>query len=430
MKPIDSRILQLAIPSIISNITAPLLGMVDLAIVGHLGDVALIGAIAVGAMIFNVVYWLLGFLRMGTSGMTSQALGRRDFGEVMTLWLSSLVVGVGLGCLLILLQWPIGHLALVAIQPSDAIWQFVETYFRICIWGAPAMLGLYGLTGWYIGMQNTRVPMLVSVFQNVVNIVASLTLAIGMDMKLEGVALGTLTAQWSGFLLSLLIWLMRYGRLSRYMTGVRLTGNFFTVNRDLFLRTVFLVSVNLFFVSAGARSGDVVLSANTLLMTLYTLFSYIMDGFAFAGEALGGKSFGQRDRAGFDELCRRLAFWGGGMVVLFTLLYMVGGHLLLSLLTSDVSVLAVTDSYLGWALLIPAAGVGAFILDGIFVGLTATRGMIASSFLSTVLFLAVYFAGMGVWSNHALWLAFILYLMNRGIVEYIWLKKINRVIWK
>uniref|UniRef100_A0AB33IND7 MATE family efflux transporter n=1 Tax=Prevotella sp. GTC17253 TaxID=3236793 RepID=A0AB33IND7_9BACT len=430
MKPIDSRILQLAIPSIISNITAPLLGMVDLAIVGHLGDMALIGAIAVGAMIFNVMYWLLGFLRMGTSGMTSQALGRRDFGEVMTLWLSSLVVGVGLGCLLILLQWPIGHLALVAIQPSDAIWQFVETYFRICIWGAPAMLGLYGLTGWYIGMQNTRVPMLVSVFQNVVNIVASLTLAIGMDMKLEGVALGTLTAQWSGFLLSLLIWLMRYGRLSRYMTGVRLTGNFFTVNRDLFLRTVFLVSVNLFFVSAGARSGDVVLSANTLLMTLYTLFSYIMDGFAFAGEALGGKSFGQRDRAGFDELCRRLAFWGGGMVVLFTLLYMVGGHLLLSLLTSDVSVLAVTDSYLGWALLIPAAGVGAFILDGIFVGLTATRGMITSSFLSTVLFLVVYFAGMGVWSNHALWLAFILYLMNRGIVEYIWLKKINRVIWK
>lgn len=430
MKPIDRRILQLAIPSIISNITAPLLGMVDLAIVGHLGDVALIGAIAVGSMIFNVMYWLLGFLRMGTSGMTSQALGKRDFQEVMTLWLSSMAVGMGLGCLLILLQWPISQLSFIAIHPSDNIWQFVETYFKICIWGAPAMLGLYGLTGWYIGMQNTRVPMLVSIVQNVVNIVASLILALGLDMKLEGVALGTVIAQWTGFLLSLLIWFRYYGKLKGYMTGVHLTGNFFTVNRDLFLRTVFLVSVNLFFVSAGARSGDVVLSANTLLMTLYTLFSYIMDGFAFAGEALGGKSYGRQDRAEFNEVCRRLALWGGGMVVLFTLLYIAGGHLLLSLLTSDAAVLAVTDSYMGWALLIPVAGVGAFILDGIFVGLTATRGMIVSSFLSTMLFLVVYFAGMNVWSNHALWLAFILYLLNRGVVQFIWLKKINRVIWK
>lgn len=216
MKPRDRQILQIALPSIVSNITVPLLGLIDVAIVGHLGSPAYIGAIAVGGMLFNIIYWIFGFLRMGTSGMTSQAFGKRNLPEVVCLLLRSVGIGVAVAFCLILLQTPIKQGAFLLIHPTDEVREMATLYFHICIWGAPAMLGLYGLTGWFIGMQNSRIPMYIAITQNVVNIIASLGLVYLCGMKVEGVALGTLIAQYAGFLMGIVLWMHNYGRLKRF----------------------------------------------------------------------------------------------------------------------------------------------------------------------------------------------------------------------
>ena len=421
----DRQILQIALPSIVSNITVPLLGMIDVAIVGHMGSPVYIGAVAVGSMIFNLVYWLFGFLRMGSSGLTSQALGRRDFTEVMRLLVRSTTIALGIALMLILLQVPMKWAAFELIGPTADVAPIAQTYFYIVIWGAPAVLGLYSLSGWYIGMQNTRFPMFISIMQNVVNILASLTLVYGFGMKIEGVALGTVIAQYVGFIVALGLLSYHYGRLRKYLvwqgTFVReAMGRFFHVNRDIFLRTLCLVAVNLYFTSAGARSGAVILSVNTVMMQLYLFFSYFMDGFAYAGEALGGRTYGAHNRAAFRETLRHLAFWAVGVTLLYTLVYLLGGRWIVSLLTDEPQVILTADDYLFWAWLVPAAGAAAFIWDGIFIGITATRGMLVSSFVSSLVFFAVYSLTVSALGNHGLWLAMIVYLASRGVLQTLW----------
>ncbi len=421
----DRQILQIALPSIVSNITVPLLGMIDVAIVGHMGSPMYIGAVAVGSMIFNLVYWLFGFLRMGSSGLTSQALGRRDFTEVMRLLVRSTTIALGIALMLILLQVPMKWVAFELIGPTADVAPIAQTYFYIVIWGAPAVLGLYSLSGWYIGMQNTRFPMFISIMQNVVNILASLTLVYGFGMKIEGVAWGTVIAQYAGFIVALGLLLRYYGRLRDYLvikgTFVReAMGRFFHVNSDIFLRTLCLVAVNLFFTSAGARSGAVILSVNTVLMQLYLFFSYFMDGFAYAGEALGGKTYGARNVAAFRETLHRLWIWALIVTLAYTLLYIGGGRWIVGILTDEAQVLEASQEYLCWIWLIPAAGAAAFIWDGVFIGITATRGMLVSSFLSALGFFIVYLLAESHLGNHGLWLAMIIYLALRGILQTIW----------
>ena len=421
----DRQILQIALPSIVSNITVPLLGMIDVAIVGHMGSPVYIGAVAVGSMIFNLVYWLFGFLRMGSSGMTSQALGRRDFREVTRILVRSMVIALGIALLLIVLQIPMKWLMFWLISPTPDVVPFATTYYYMVIWGAPAMMGLYGLLGWFIGMQNTRIPMFISIMQNVVNILASLTLVYGFGMKIEGVALGTVIAQYAGFIVALGLLGYHYGRLRKYLvwqgTFVReAMGRFFHVNRDIFLRTLCLVAVNLYFTSAGARSGAVILSVNTVMMQLYLFFSYFMDGFAYAGEALGGRTYGAHNRAAFRETLRHLAFWAVGVTLLYTLVYLLGGRWIVGLLTDEPQVILTADDYLFWAWLVPAAGAAAFIWDGIFIGITATRGMLVSSFVSSLIFFVVYLLTVSALGNHGLWLAMIVYLASRGVLQTLW----------
>ena len=424
----DGQILQIALPSIVSNITVPLLGMIDVAIVGHMGSPVYIGAVAVGSMIFNLVYWLFGFLRMGSSGLTAQALGRRDLTEVTRILVRSAVVALGIALLLIVLQVPLKWLMFWLIGPTADVVPFATTYFYIVIWGAPASLALFCLMGWYIGMQNTRIPMFISIMQNIVNILASLTLVYGFGMKIEGVALGTVIAQYAGLLMALgLLW-KYYGRLSDYF---RPTGNhhfsffiphfsFFTVNRDIFLRTLCLVAVNLFFTSAGARQGAVILSVNTVLLQLYLFFSYFMDGFAYAGEALCGRAYGAHNGTAFHEILRRLWMWMVIVTTTYTLLYILEGRWIVGLLTDEPQVLETVGDYLFWAWLIPIAGCVAFIWDGVFIGMTVTRGMLVSSFLSALVFFAVYGLTVSVMNNHGLWLAQVVYLAMRGILQTIW----------
>lgn len=416
------RILSIAVPSIVSNITVPLLGLIDIAIVGHLGNVSYIGAIAVGAMIFNLVYWIFGFLRMGASGMTSQALGSRNLTEVVRLLLRSLAVSLAIALLLIILQTPLQKIMFALIQPTADIAPLSSTYYYIVIWGAPAMLGLYGLTGWYIGMQNTRIPMLVSIIQNVTNIIASLTLVAGLGMGFRGVAFGTVIAQYTGFFIALALLLRYYGRLGKYieLDGLfarRAMTRFFSVNGDIFMRTLFLVAVNLFFTSAGARQGAVILAVNTVLMQLYLLFSYFMDGFAYAGEAICGHYYGAGNNAAVRATVRRLFLWGAVVVAVFTAVYALGGEGFLHLLTDDNTVIAASGEYFPWALAVPMAGVAAFVWDGVFIGLTATRGMLVSSVIAAVAFFSTYFLLQPSLGNHALWLAQIVYLSMRGIIQ-------------
>lgn len=406
------------------------MGMVDLAIVGHMGDVAYIGAVGVGAMIFNVIYWVFGFLRMGTSGLTSQALGQRSLKEVMALLLKSQFVGLSIGLLFILLQVPLIHLGLLLMHPEPQVMAFCRTYCLIGIWGAPAMLGLYGLTGWFVGMQNTRIPMVVSITQNLANVALSLLFVVGLGMKIEGVALGTVLAQWTGMLLASALWWRFYGRLHRYADFRGLLRwdalrQFFLVNRDIFLRTLFLVAVNLFFTAAGARQGTLIVAVNTMLLTFFTLFSYFMDGFAYAGEALCGRYYGAANGVAFRQVAGGLFRWGGAMAVLFSGLYIIGGEGLLSLLTGSAEVLSAADDYYWWAVCIPVAGFAAFVYDGIFVGITHTRGMLFSTALSALLFFALYFALRSTLHNHALWLAFIAYLALRGIVLHFFYRRWN-----
>ena len=418
----NREILQIALPSIVSNITVPLLGLIDVTIVGHLGAASYIGAIAVGGMLFNIIYWIFGFLRMGTGGMTSQAYGRKDDAETMRLLTRSTGVGMFIALSLILLQYPIERIAFTFIDTTPEIERLASLYFRICIWGAPAVLGLYSFTGWFIGMQNSRYPMFIAITQNVVNILASLVLVYGFDMKIEGVAIGTLVAQYAGFFMALGLWFHRYQALRPYaqlacLKDKEAMRRFFQVNRDIFFRTLCLVAVTVFFTSAGAAQGEVVLAVNTLLMQLFTLFSYIMDGFAYAGEALAGKHIGAENRIALRQMVRQLFVWGIALSLGFTLLYGIGGEGFLGLLTNEESVIQASTTYFYWVLAIPLAGFAAFLYDGIFIGATATSLMLRAMIVASVTFFTIYFGCREAMGNHALWLAFIAYLILRGVVQ-------------
>lgn len=418
----NRQILDIAVPAIVSNITVPLLGLIDVAIVGHLGAAAYIGAIAVGGMTFNVIYWIFGFLRMGTSGMTAQALGRRDLHDTVRMLLRSLGISLAVALALIVLQKPLLWGIMQIMQPQAEVARLSSVYFNILIWGAPAMLGLFCLSGWFIGMQNSRLPMLVAITQNIVNIAASALLVFACGLKVEGVAFGTLIAQYAGFFMALTLCLTHYGRLRRYLVWQGLwrrdaMSEFFSVNRDIFLRTLCMVSVMLFFTSAGSWQGDIVLAVNTLLMQFYLLFSYFMDGFAYAGEALCGRYYGARNRRSFVSTVNRLFAWGFSLSAVFTLLYAFGGNAFISLLTDEPSVVAASATYHFWALVLPAAGMAAFVWDGVFIGCTATRGMLLSMFSAALSFFVLFLTLRTPLGNHGLWIAFIAFVFMRGAVQ-------------
>lgn len=425
----NRRILHLAIPSIVSNITVPLLGLVDVTIVGHLGATAYIGAIAVGGLLFNILYWNFGFLRMGTSGLTSQAYGRKDKDAEIRVLVQAVSVGLFSALAMLILQYPIERLAFRLLDTSAEVEQYAVTYFRICIWGAPAVLAQYGFTGWFIGMQNSRYPMYIAIVMNVINIVCSSCFVFLFGMKVEGVALGTVVAQYSGVMMAWWLWFYNYKELRGRITfrgSLQLIAmrRFFAVNRDIFLRTLCLIGVTTFFTSTGARQGDVILAVNTLLMQLFTLFSYIMDGFAYAGEALSGRYVGACNLVQLKRAVKALFGWGIGLSLVFTLLYGIGGENFLGLLTNDTIVIETAGHYFYWVLAIPLAGFAAFLWDGILIGATATRFMLWAMLVASGSFFVIYYCFSGATNNHMLWLAFLVYLALRGVMQTLWSRKV------
>lgn len=422
---LNRSILKLMLPSVVSNITVPLLGMVDLGIVGHLGHNAQIGAIAIGTAGFNMMYWIFAFLRMGTTGLTSQAHGARNKLECTTTLMRSLLMALTIAALLCVLQYPILTIIEFIMRPSQAVLPFYETYFHICIWGAPAIMCGYTLTGWFIGMQNTRIPMLVSIVQNVINIVTSLVFVLKLGWGLEGVALGTLTGLYSGLLLSCYFALRLWKKEKlpapnwHVVFDNHLVGKFVSMNADIFLRTLCLVAVMSFFTSAGSRQNDNILAANTILMQFFLMFSFFMDGLANAAEALSGEYHGADNPGMVRRSVSYLFAWGIGLATVFTFFFIVGGEPLLRILTNQEEVIITAYHYIPWIWMVPLVSVLAFVWDGIFIGLCWSRGMLLSMFIAAGVFFTTYFLCFATMNNSALWLAFVCYMGTRGLLQTI-----------
>lgn len=422
-----NNITNLAIPAIISNFTVPLLGLIDMAIVGHMGSADYIGAIAIGSMIFNSIYWLFGFLRMGTSGITAQEVGKQ--GNTNIIFLRSLVIGLIISVLLIVFCYPILQLCLYLMSPEEELVPLVSTYYYICIMSAPAVLIQYSLTGWFIGMQDTRKPMIIAISQNILNIFLSLAFVYGLHLKIEGVALGTMLSQWFAADLGIFYFYRKkiathagetatlpHSSQSRIFNSSELR-RFFSVNTNIFFRTLFLMSVMFFFTSAGSKQGTDILAVNSLLMQTWLIFSYFMDGFAYAGEALCGKYYGANKQKELIQTVKALFAFGCIVAFVFTLAFIFGYEPFLSLLTDDPSVVKSSVEYQYWITIIPFFGMAAFIWDGVFIGLTFTRQMLISCFFATVIFYTLYYVCSPSMHNHGLWLAFVAFLLARGAIQ-------------
>ena len=413
MKGINKDILKLAVPSILANITVPIVGMVDIAVAGHLDTSAamMIGGIAIGTMLFDLLYWNFGFLRVGTGGLAAQAYGRGDRKECARLFTRA--VGIALACALVLIaiQWVFVKAAFLVVDCTPEVRELASQYFFIRIWAAPATLSLMAFKGWFIGMQDSVSPMVTDLVVNGMNVLMSFVLALGLtvgDWHYEGIgfagiAAGTLVAQYAGLLTAVLLMVFRYRRNT--MSALRFselkdvfkggeTRRFFVMNADLFVRSLCFIAIYIGFTVISARYGDVLLAVCSIMMKLLMIFSYFTDGFAYAGEALTGRYIGAKDMPMVRQTVRWTFAWSMGIAVIFMGIYHFAGVPLLKMMTSDMEVVAVAEGYLPWLLLMPVMGCAAFTWDGIYIGATASKAIRNSMLWAVVGFFAVWFAGL------------------------------------
>lgn len=416
----NRKILNLAIPNIISNLSVPLLGVVDTALVGHLEETYYLGAIAVGGMIFNFIYWGFGFLRMGTTGITAQAFGEQNqTGSIMTL-ARALSVAAVISLLILLLQSWIIDVGFWFIDASEEVEHYTRVYFSIRILTAPATLGLYAINGWFLGMQNARYPMIVTIFLNVLNIALDVFFVYGMNMHVDGVAMGTVIARYAGLTLALVLLAVKYrdwlkGYVHSMLLEVEAIKKFFSVNRDIFIRTLCLIFTFSFFTAKSAEFGDVILAANSILLQLWMMVSYGIDGFAFAAESLIGRYTGSNQQKRVKLAVKYCFIWGMGIGLTASALYAVFNVRLLQVFTDQQPVIETAMVFFLWTIAGPAVSSFSYIWDGIFIGATATGPMRDSMIIATIgVFLPVYAIGVSFWGNHAMWLALTLFMVARG----------------
>lgn len=412
---VDRAILRLALPSIVSNITVPLLGMADTAIVGHMGNAAFIAAISLGTTAFSMIYWVFSFLRMSTSGLVAQAYGARDKAMAADVMRRSLALSIGIALFLLICQQPLFRVTAFLMHARTDVLPYLHTYFFTAIWGAPSILLNYSLSGWFIGQQDTRTPMWAAILQNIANILLSLYFVYGLHGGIAGVAWGTVSGTWTGTLF--MIFRLNI-RLLLKPTDRKVRNHLLSTNVDIFLRTLCLVCVTVFFTRAGSMQVQGILEANTLLMQFFVLFSFFADGFANAGEALAGNYQGANDKRGLRTLVRHLHRWGLGMALCFVLLYTLSGPLVLSFFTNQSTVRNLAINFLPWLCLLPLTSYAAFIWDGIFIGLTRSRQMLWSMLAGMFTFFLLWFTLHPLLNNHALWLAFDAYLGMRGLAQW------------
>lgn len=420
----NKKILRLAIPNIISNITVPLLGLVDLALMGHLDSEVYIGAISLGGVIFNFIYWGFSFLRMGTSGFTAQSYGRKDERETRVILVRALLVTAAISLFILLFKSPIAWLSFQVIGGSEEVELLASNYFHIRVWAAPAALSLFVFSGWFLGMQNARFPMIIAITVNVVNIILSFIFVYYLNMKSNGVALGTAISQYVGLFLALILYSRKYGTLIRLKikkaelldTGFLI--RFFRVNGDIFIRTFCIIAVFTFFTSKSASINDTILAVNSLLIQFLLFFSFFIDGFAYAGEALVGKYVGSGNHKSLKMVIKNLFRWGLGLAIGFTILYLPGINFMLGLLTSQNEVILEAKPFLVWVILVPLFTFASFIWDGIYIGATSSRAMRNTLLASTFfIFTPIYYFLSPTLGNHALWLAMLLFMFSRGVFQ-------------
>ena len=450
----NKRILRLAFPAILNNITVPLLGLSDTTIAGHLGSASFLAAMAVGAMMLNVIFWLCGFLRMGTTGLVSQAYGAGEYAAIRSILRRSLTIALIISIFVLVLQRPLERLLFIVIAPEESVSALASSYFRICLWGAPAQLIIMVVSGWFIGMQNTVVPMAIAIGVNIINILLSVGLVFGLDCGFAGIASGTLAANWIGALAAI-IWLrirMRTVVASRVSTSEtrcdernsktsldRIKKSTFAINANLFLRSACIMVVTLAMTSYGSRLGENTLAANAVIMQFFLFFSYFMDGFAFAGEAIVGKAVGARDFSQLSRCVRYLLGWGAVMSAAFFVIYLFGIPTFTGLLTDSDAVRQTVGSMYWWIVALPPITVAAFLFDGIFIGMTRTQALLVTTLIATAAFFLIIslptlssifpIATDAIsWSceskvfrhptltNTLLWLAFETYLLLRGLL--------------
>ncbi len=414
------RVLALALPMTLSHLSEPLLGFTDTVVVGRLGQADLLAGLAAATVVFDLLFWAFGFLRLGTGGLAAQAVGAGDLIEQKAVYLRAVGVAMGAGLLLIVLQLPIRWLAFSLIGASPAATAAAETYFNIRIWSAPFALLNYAILGWLIGRGRTDIGFILQVGLNLANMAFTITAVLGLSLSVAGAALGTLVAEIVGCGAGLLI-VGRFLRGTppvarpRLLDAARLSQTLL-VNRDLMIRSISLVLAFTFFQAQGARAGDTVLAANAVLMHLFLLGSYFLDGFATAAEQMCGTAFGARDRNGFRRAVRLTALWCLGFGLAVSLLWLASGHRLIHLMTTNEEVRETAKQYLWLAALTPLAGALAFEFDGVYAGSTWTGAMRDLMLLSLAFFLATWWVTLPL-GNVGLWLSLLAFLLARGLLQ-------------
>ena len=418
---LNRSILRLAIPNIISNITVPLLGLVDMMLMGHLDSVAYLGAIGLGGTIFSVMYSIFSFMRAGTTGFTAQAYGGNDHQEISYAFYRSMCIALIATLIVLTLQRPIEWIAMQLLNGSPEVLRYTSEYFRVRIWAAPAVLSLYTFNGWYIGMQNTTIPMTIAILINVVNIGLSVLFVNVFHMGVAGVALGTVIAQYTGLLTAIIFMATKYRQYlipieKRILLQADKLKRFFKVNTDFMIRSILLVLTLAFFTNQSAKLGDDILAVNMILMQFFYIFSYFTDGFAYAGEALVGRFTGAHDLDNLKKTIRYLLLWGVGLSVPFTLLYWAFPDAFIHLISDQPGVAEQARPYYIYMVLIPVITFAAFLWDGIFIGATAAKEIRNTMIIASLLvFLPAWYILMPLYGNHGLWIAFLLFMIARGV---------------
>ena len=424
----NKQILRLSIPFIISNISVPLVGTVDTALMGHLGSTTHLGAIGLGGALFNFLYWNFAFIRMSTGGFTAQAYGANNENEKELLLGRALIMALSGAVLLLLLQTPILNLALRLMKGEADVELHTITYYKIRIWAAPATLSMYAITGWFIGMQNAKAPMLTSILVNVFNLCLNFLFILGFKMKSDGVALGTVIAQYLGLFFSIGVIYFKYRKYLKVFTNKALWHlssykHFFKVNSDIFVRTFFVILVLTFYNFASSGKGNDVLGMNVIFLQLIYAFSFFTDGFANAAEALAGKYIGAQNKLKLKRLIRLLFIWGVAIATIFTLVYAFFWPYILKIYTSDTVIIQLSQDYIYWIVAIPLISITAFIWDGIYLGATSSQHLRNATLLGAVVFFSVYYGLQNNWGNHALLFAQFTFFGVRGIYQTITYKK-------
>jgi MATE family multidrug resistance protein len=432
-RPLTHRsILAIAVPVMISNVSTPLIGIVDTAIVGHIPDPAYIGATAVGALIFTLVFWAFGFLRMGTTGLTAQALGAADVGEVATVLGRALLLALMAGSAVIAVQWPLRESAFALVHASARVDGLARGYFDIRIWAAPATLVNYALLGWFIGLGRTDIGLLLQLVLNLTNMALDMVFVLGLGWDVRGVALGTLIAEFCAATVGITIAVHHMRSIGGRWTleqiaAPRQLKRTLAVNGDIMIRSLALIAAFFWFMSRSAREGDVVLAANSILIQFLSVSAFFLDGLAFATEALVGRAVGAARRAGLTVAAKMTTVWAAGVAVAVAAILAVFGSAFIAGLTVDPATRVMAGEYLPWAAGAPLVGVWAFQLDGIFIGATRTADMRNSMLASLAIFLAAWWL-LSPFGNDGLWAAFYVhYLARIGTLLYHYPKLVRAV---